>query len=328
MGDNLRPIFSRQKSRILFGIRGMLGAFSCTPEPPENPYDVLQPVVPTDNITVPPIPEDNFAWLHQQVFAPTCANSGCHDGTFEPDFRTVGSSSNTLVNHPVIANDAAMSFSRRVVPGNVDASFLMERLTVEIPNTSGMMPLEVDEESDYNERRPEYLDAIAAWIEAGAPDPNGNVVSENGASLPPQIHAFVAFPPDILSGAFTRAEGPGIQPVVVDPIVATVFIAVTDDQLPMTSLDCSWALGMDTEDAAAAAEGGEFGPAPFTFEAATFTGSTETYGLTTEIDFSGYAPGTELTLQVRAGDGDATSAVPLSTSPEYIQLLYRIRIGS
>ena len=81
---------------------------------------------------------------------------------------------------------------------------------------------------------------------------------------------------------------------------------------------------MDTEDAAAAAEGGEFGPAL----EATFTGSTETYGLTTEIDFSGYAPGTELTLQVRAGDGDATSAVPLSTSPEYIQLLYRIRIGS
>ena len=77
----------------------------------------------------------------------------------------------------------------------------------------------------------------------------------------------------------------------------------------------------------AAADGGDFGPAPFTFEAPTFTGSTETYGLTADIDFSGYAPGTELTLQVRASDGDAESAVPLPDSPEYIQLLYRLRIA-
>ena len=319
-----RPTRKFRTVSALFGIAVMA---ACTPDPPDNPYDDLPPVIPTEGIAVPPLPEDNFAWLHQQVFAPTCANSGCHDGTFEPDFRTVGSSWNTLVNHPVIANDAGMTFSRRVVPGNVDASFLYERLTVNIPNTSGMMPLEVDEDSDYDERRPEYLDAIAAWIEAGAPDPNGQVAPEDGASLPPQIHAFVAFPPDILSGPFERAEGAGIQPVIVDPIVATVFIAVTDDQLPMTSLDCSWALGVDVADADAAADGGEFGPAPFTFEAPTFTGSTETYGLTAEIDFSGYAPGTELTLQVRAGDGDAESAVPLPDSPEYIQLLYRLRIA-
>jgi len=325
MASKLHP-----RDRVRLGLVVVLvtiAAGSCTPEPPDNPYDNLPPVVSTEGWTVPPIPEDNFAWLHQQVFAPTCANSGCHDGTFEPDFRTVGSSWNTLVNHPVIANDADMAFSRRVVPGNVGASFLFERLTVEIPNTSGMMPLEVDEDSDYDERRAEYLDAIAAWIEAGAPDASGQVAPENGASLPPQIHGFAAFPPDVLSGVYVRAEGPGIQPVVVDPVVANVFIAVTDDQLPMTSLDCSWALGLDAEDAAASAAGGDFGPAPFTFEAATFTGSTETYGLSAQVDFSGYAPGTELTLQLRAGDGDATAAVPLSSSPEYIQLLYRIRIA-
>ena len=65
---------------------------ACSPETPENPYDDLPPVVETEGFTVPSLPEGNFAWLHQQVFAPTCANSGCHDGTFEPDFRTVGSS--------------------------------------------------------------------------------------------------------------------------------------------------------------------------------------------------------------------------------------------
>jgi len=300
---------------------------ACGPEAPWNPYYDLPPVIPTEGLAVPALPEDNFAWLHQQVFAPTCANSGCHDGTFEPDFRTVGSSWNTLVNHPVIANDAAMSFNRRVVPGSVSSSFLYERLTVEIPNTSGMMPLEIDEESDFEERREEYLDAIATWIEAGAPDINGNTAPADGASLPPQIHGFGAFPPDIVSGVYERAEGPGIQPVLVEPVAIQVFAAITDDQVPMTSLDCSWSLGIDATDADAAPAGGDFGPAPFTFDAPTFSGSTETYGLSAEIDLSGYAPGTELTLQIRADDGDAESRSPLPDSPEYIQLLYRLRIA-
>lgn len=314
--------------RMGLGLSLLLVHPGCTPEPPENPYDEAPPVINTEGLSVPPLPEDNFAWLHQQIFAPTCANSGCHDGTFEPDFRTVGSSWNTLVNHPVIANDGAFSFNRRVVPGDVAASFLYERLTVEIPNTSGMMPLEVDESSDYNDRRAEYLAALAAWIEAGAPDASGFAPPADGASLPPQIHGFAAFPPDLLSGVYLRAEGPGIQPVLVDPDVITVFIAVTDDQLPMTSLDAQWALGTDAEDAELAEAGGDFGPAPFTFDAATFSGSTETYGLSASIDLTSYEEGAEFTLQIRVSDGEAEAAVPLSNSPEYIQLLYRLRIAS
>ena len=315
---------------LLFSIGAFMVAAlmaSCRPETPPNPYDDLPPVVDTDGLVVPPLPEGNFAWLHQQVFAPTCANSGCHDGTFEPDFRTVGSAWNTLVNHPVIANDAAMSFNRRVVPGSVSNSFLFERLTVNIPNTSGMMPLEVDEESDYDERREEYLDAIAAWIAAGAPDINGNVAPSEGASLPPQIHGFAAFPPDLTSGVYERAEGVGIQPVLVDAANIQVFVAITDDQLAPEALSCSWAIGIDADDADAADAGGTFGPAPFTFDAPTFSGSTETYSLSAPIDLTGYAPGTELTLQLRADDGDAESRSPLPDSPDYIQLIYRLRIA-
>ena len=36
----------------------------------------------------------SFAALHNNIFSTTCANSGCHDGTFEPDFRTIESSYN------------------------------------------------------------------------------------------------------------------------------------------------------------------------------------------------------------------------------------------
>ena len=45
------------------------------------------------------------------------------------------------------------------------------------------------------------------------------------------------------------------------------------------------------------------------------------------MDLSGYAAGTELTLQIRASDGDAQSRSPLPNSPEYIQLIYRLRIA-
>ncbi len=73
--------------------------------------------------------------------------------------------------------------------------------------------------------------------------------------------------------------------------------------------------------------GGAFDTAPFSFDGPTFSGSTETYGLSAEVDLSGYAPGTELTLQIRASDGEAESRSPLSNSPGYIQLLYRLRIA-
>ena len=304
----------------------VLAANGCKPETPPNPYDGIAPVISTNGLVVPPLPEDNFAWLHQQILGPTCANSGCHDGTFEPDFRTVGSSWNTLVNQPVTANDADMSFTRRVVPGNVSLSFLHERLTVNIPNTSGMMPLEVDQDSDYNERRAEYIAAVSAWIEAGAPDINGNVAPAEGASLPPQIHGFAAFPPGAISEPYTRAEGVGLQPILVDAAPIQIFAAVSDDLIPQANIQCEWALGMDIADADAAAGGGTFAPAPFTFTAGTFSGSDEEYGLLAEVDLSNAAPGSEWTLQLRATDGSSETRAPSAASPDYIGLLYRLRI--
>ena len=191
-----------------------------------------------------------------------------------------------------------------------------------------MMPLEVDEESDYDTRRAASdLDAIAAWIAAGAPDINGNTAPANGASLPPQIHGFAAFLPDVLSGVYPRAEGMGIQPVLVEALPIQVFIAVTDDQLPMTSLSCSWAIGVDAADARRRGPRGRLRSGPFTFDAPTFSGSTEVYGLSAKSTSPGIPRRSELTPQLRAEDGEAEARSPLPTSPEYIQLLYRLRIA-
>ena len=62
--------------------------FSCKKEDKVNPYDlVVDTTSQNPNQQSPPDPT-SIAGLHQLIFAPTCANSGCHDGTFEPDFRT------------------------------------------------------------------------------------------------------------------------------------------------------------------------------------------------------------------------------------------------
>lgn len=138
----------------------------------ENPYDNL--VTTVDPVDTTNIPVSNFAYLHEKVFYPTCANSGCHDGTFEPDFRTISGSYNTIVNQAVITNDASSSFQFRVKPGSASESLLYVRLETFLPNTSGIMPLELEPDSDWPTKKAEYIAAIKAWIDGGAKDINGN----------------------------------------------------------------------------------------------------------------------------------------------------------
>ena len=67
-------------------------------EDPANPFDTVTYSTPIPNV---PIDSQSFLGLHQYIFSTTCAVPGCHDGAFEPDFRTVQSAYNTLVLHRV-----------------------------------------------------------------------------------------------------------------------------------------------------------------------------------------------------------------------------------
>ena len=58
---------------------------------PENPYDNIDYSNNSGNDTV--LDPASIAGLHKNIFVKRCANPGCHDGTFEPDFRTVQSAS-------------------------------------------------------------------------------------------------------------------------------------------------------------------------------------------------------------------------------------------
>ena len=119
-----------------------LVALSCkNNDDPPNPFDDPSVQPPADTVEVINFDPNSFEGIHYNVFQYTCANSGCHDGTFEPDFRSIEASYNTLVYQPVIKNDAGGSFTYRVAPGDAANSVLYHRLLVDIDGQSGIMPL-------------------------------------------------------------------------------------------------------------------------------------------------------------------------------------------
>jgi len=166
--------------------------------------------------------------LHFYIFKPTCSNSGCHDGTFEPDFRTTESAYNSLVNVSVIKEDASApgKFLLRVEPGNADNSMLLRRCRVNLGGNSGTMPLAVDNGSDWLEKKDEYLARIEKWINDGAKDQFGNAVPPK--DLAPQMAGMV-----VKSGSTAFPRNSNYSPVEV-PVGTgniTVYFAYIDDNV-------------------------------------------------------------------------------------------------
>jgi hypothetical protein len=152
----------------------IISCFSCKEE--VNPFD-FNNNISSDNDTLYFTDPTSFSALHNNIFSPTCANSGCHDGTFEPDFRTIESSYNSLVYQPVIKNDLNNSFAYRVDPGNSLQSVLYHRLIIDIDGISGIMPLtaEYNPEHYWYDHEQEYIGNIKDWIDDGAKDMFGNL---------------------------------------------------------------------------------------------------------------------------------------------------------
>ena len=216
--------------RNLMLISALLFAASClTPVgPPPNPFEGN--VEPTDTLIVPvdELDPNSIEGLHARVFFPTCANSGCHDGTFEPDFRTIESSYNTLVWQPIIKNNPQGSYEYRVVPGEVNASVLWQRLNIDIDGQSGIMPLVVEPDSDWDEEKDNYLNNIQNWISGGAKDIFGNPPL-NG-DLQPSLRGMVAFPSGSTGNPLSREGGNGAIKVPSGTNSIDLWFSLTDDQ--------------------------------------------------------------------------------------------------
>lgn len=198
-------------------------------EPPENPFEGNQPSDSTAIAGRDTLSLESFAGLHQQIFSATCANSGCHDGTFEPNFTTISSSYNTLVYQPIIKNDPSGSFTVRVQPGDPAASVLMTRLRTDIDGQSGIMPLAIDPDSDWLARKEEYISAIEAWIQNGAKDMFGNAPVQ-GNLQPALLSAFGRIPATIDALPREAQTGPIQVPSSVPQV--EVWVGLEDESIP------------------------------------------------------------------------------------------------
>lgn len=165
-----------KKIVVILALLGLI--IACTKEVSDsaNPFDVKEPV---DTTTVDLTPGTIQA-LHKNVFIVKCANPTCHDGSFEPDFRTVQSTYSSLVYQPVTKNDDAGSYTYRVHPGKADESWLMRRLTAD--EVLGRMPLYA------NPLSTQEIDEIKYWINQGAKDMEGNL--PDLPNLQPTVHGY------------------------------------------------------------------------------------------------------------------------------------------
>lgn len=289
----------------------------------ENPFDAIEP--PAGEPVAQLLPLDNFAGLHQRIFRPTCAVSGCHDGSFEPEFRSIAGAYNSLVLHPVTANDPQESFTYRVVPGDAQASFLHERLTAFVPFTSGIMPLDLLQDSDWPANEQVYIGAITAWIESGAPDMFGQPPTTGNQR--PQAIGLRAVPAGTTGPAYPRAGGVGVQPIEVPAAPVDLWFAFADDATAPA------AFTHNTFRTAASLAAFPTVPEHPLLTGATcagtdFSGAPVTFTHRAALDLSGMASGTTVFVRAYVDDGDhgTVTEVPNEGSSTEVVTLFTLRI--
>lgn len=127
-----------------------------------NPFDTI--TYPDEMVPDIEVDSTSFLGLHTYIFSRSCNQPACHDGTFEPDFRTVQSAYNTLVLHPPKKNFASNPLPYRVMPGNPQESMMYRRITEHNPPNFEQMPSSGIPLEDH------LIANVKTWIENGAKD--------------------------------------------------------------------------------------------------------------------------------------------------------------
>jgi hypothetical protein len=139
---------------------------------PDNPFDKIDHG--NNGNTNDTVNAASLLGIHRNILIPKCAMPACHDGTFEPDFRSLQSTFTTMVYHPIIKNNNAGTFEFRVVPFDPARSVLFERITnCCFVNENDRMP-----QDNIGTPLPQAdIDNIRTWIENGAPNQNGMIAT-------------------------------------------------------------------------------------------------------------------------------------------------------
>ena len=200
-----------------------------------NPYDDPNLNPPQEDTTSYFTNATDFSALYNDVFMPYCANSGCHDGSFEPDFRSIESSYNTMLYQPVIKNTSSNTYTYRVLPYNSEESILYARLTLDIDSVSGIMPLSAayNPEHEWHDVKATHIESVKSWIDGGAKDVFGD--SPLPPNNKPEMQGVVAY----ITGQNTALSRDGERGTILVPAGANsldIWFSVIDDNLSPTSL--------------------------------------------------------------------------------------------
>jgi len=241
--------FGLKNISVLLALSTMLATLlfiGCNKETviPPNPYDDI--VYPTPPAPIDTLDPNNIVAIHKDILRPRCSVPGCHDGSFEPDFRTVQSSTSTMVYAPIIKNNADSTFIYRVIPNDTAQSVLHERITNccfvnpndRMPQDNIGVPLEN-----------EYVTRIENWIMNGAKNMFGEVAQYPNQA--PQISYFAAVDTFELSAVIAAANagfplsaaGNRIDGIYYNPFVLNanqnfaMLIAIEDDSTALASLE-------------------------------------------------------------------------------------------
>jgi len=218
---------------ILISAVFLMSVYACEENigPPDNPFDEID-YTGGMQIEMPQPDSSSLIGLHTYIFSQSCAVPGCHDGSFEPDFRTVQSTYSSLVYQPVVKNDEQGNFSFRVIPGNYEESWLYFRVTTN--NASiGRMPLYDNPLSD------EKIEALKEWITNGAPDIFGNPFALPNTQ--PRLNALAAYNVTA-NGAEFRRDTARVDGNPVYPFIAArnfdldIWLGIQEDSTALDAL--------------------------------------------------------------------------------------------
>ena len=190
------------------------------PDDPTNPYDNID--YGGGDLDDDDIDSASFLGLHKFILSPKCAVPACHDGSFEPDYRTVHSAYNTLIYHDPVKNVVSgKTFDYRVVPGSTDSSLLHERITTTDP-ILGKMPL-------YDTMMPWEIQKVKDWINNGALDVLGNGPSL--ANLQPTVFGILAYDTDTNGVSYDSGRRAITDPLVFPTgTLANIWFGLYDPQ--------------------------------------------------------------------------------------------------
>lgn len=280
---------------------------------PFNPYDTLDynenevPTIPIDSTT--------FLGIHKYILSIKCAQPACHDGSFEPDYRTAMSAYNTLVYAPVVKNNSTNSFTYRVVPGDTAMSWLHERITTD-DAVLGRMPL-------YDSLPKRQIELITNWIHEGAKDIFGNTPAQPNTQ--PFFYGIAAYLTSNNMRVDTARGGFFLNPFMVpaNTEIKIWFGILDDTPIPVLTGQNRVKFSTDPYDFSTASYNDlAFQITPFSSFA--FDGSPADYFLSYTLNTSQFNSGDVVYMRVYTQDPDHTNIteIPSDASPFYFKTYF------